>query len=168
MGRVSPPYIRPRVLQTLFTQAAGLLVICLARFTLAPDICVCIFAIVPSKSLVMNYCMSDMYDMSHGMSGGYAVPSGGEYCMYGGEGFSQCESQPLHHHPVSVEQAWPPGEPYGCPFTGGNQVFKSELCSVEVPLSHYHQPDFFSDGRPDFSHIQWMQAAHKKGTESSR
>lgn len=36
---------------------------------------------VPLKSFVMNYCMSDMYDMAHGMSGGYTVPSGGEYCM---------------------------------------------------------------------------------------
>ncbi|XP_048058442.1 thyroid hormone receptor beta isoform X1 [Megalobrama amblycephala] len=113
----------------------------------------------------MNYCMSDMYDIAHGVSGGYAVAPGGEYCMYGGEGpgFTHCEPQPLHHHPPSMEQAWPPSQPYECPFTGGNPVFKSELCSMEVPLSHYHQPDYYSDGRPDFSQMQWMQGPHKKG-----
>uniref|UniRef100_A0A8C1VD23 Thyroid hormone receptor beta n=1 Tax=Cyprinus carpio TaxID=7962 RepID=A0A8C1VD23_CYPCA len=113
----------------------------------------------------MNYCMSDMYDTGQGVIGGYAVPPGGEYCMYGGEGpgFTHCEPQPLHHHPPSMEQAWPPSQPYGCTFTGGNPVFKSELCSMDVPLSHYHQPDYYSDGRPDFSQMQWMQGPHKKG-----
>lgn len=126
--------------------------------------------VVPLKNFIMNYCMSDMYDIAHGVSGGYAVPPGGEYCMYGGEGpgFTHCEPQPLHHHPPSMEQAWPPSQPYGCPFTGGNPVFKSELCSMEVPLSHYHQPDYYSDGRPDFSQMQWMQGPHKKGIASSR
>uniref|UniRef100_A0A8C1LYA7 Thyroid hormone receptor beta n=1 Tax=Cyprinus carpio TaxID=7962 RepID=A0A8C1LYA7_CYPCA len=113
----------------------------------------------------MNYCMSDMYDIGQGVIGGYAVPPGGEYCMYGGEGpgFTHCEPQPLHHHPPSMEQAWPPSQPYGSTFTGGNPVFKSELCSMDVPLSHYHQPDYYSDGRPDFSQMQWMQGPHKKG-----
>jgi len=114
--------------------------------------------------------MSDMYDIGHGVNGGYAVPPGGEYCMYGGEGpgFTHCEPQPLHHHPPSMEQAWPPSQPYGCPFNGANPVFKSELCSMEVPLSHYHQPDYYSDGRPDFSQMQWMQGPHRKGIASSR
>lgn len=128
--------------------------------------CVCV--VVPF--FLMNYCMSDMYDIGQGVSGGYVVPPGGEYCMYGGEGpgFTHCEPQPLHHHPPNMEQAWPPSQPYGCPFTGGNPVFKSELCSMEVPLSHYHQPDYYSDGRPDFSQMQWMQGPHKKGIASSR
>lgn len=122
--------------------------------------------VVPLKIFVMNYCMPDMYDIGHGVNGGYAVPSGGEYCMYDceGPGFTRCEPQPLHHHPPSMEQAWSPNHPYGCPFTGVNpNMFKSEFCSMEVPLSHYPQPDYYSDGRPDFSQMQWMQGPHKKG-----
>ncbi|XP_017577274.1 thyroid hormone receptor beta isoform X2 [Pygocentrus nattereri] len=113
----------------------------------------------------MNYCMSDMYELPHGANGGYTVPGGGEYCMYGGEGpaFGHCEPQPLHHHPPCMEQAWPNNQPYACAYAGSNNVFKSEFCSMEVPLSHYHQPDYFSDSRPDFAQMQWIQAPHKKG-----
>ncbi|KAL0165929.1 hypothetical protein M9458_037773, partial [Cirrhinus mrigala] len=67
---------------------------------------------------------------------------------------------PLHHHPPSMEQAWSPNQPYGCPFTGVNpNMFKSEF--------HYPQADYYSDGRPDFSQMQWMQGPHKKGIASS-
>ncbi len=33
--------------------------------------------VVPLKIFLMNYCMSVMYDIGHGVSGGYAVPPGG-------------------------------------------------------------------------------------------
>lgn len=121
----------------------------------------------------MNYCMPDMYEMPHGMAGGYPVPGGGEYCMYGGDGsnFGHCESQPLHHNPPCVEQAWQPSQPYPAvypgSYPGGNPAFKSEFCTMEVPLSHYQHPDYFSEGRPDFSQMQWIQLPHKKGTEDA-
>ncbi|KAK2864598.1 hypothetical protein Q7C36_003752 [Tachysurus vachellii] len=117
----------------------------------------------------MNYCMPDMYEMPHGMAGGYTVPGGSEYCMYGGDvsAFGHCESQPLHHNPSCMEQAWPPGQPltgvYSGTYPGTNPAFKSEYCTMEVPLSHYQQPDYFSDDRPDFSQMQWIQVPHKKG-----
>uniref|UniRef100_A0A3B1J375 Thyroid hormone receptor beta n=1 Tax=Astyanax mexicanus TaxID=7994 RepID=A0A3B1J375_ASTMX len=99
----------------------------------------------------MNYCMPDMYDLQHGGGGGYTVPGGGEYCMYGGEGpvYGHCEPQPLHHHPPPpppcMEQAWPPSHAYPCAYPPTNPVFKSEFCSMELPLSHFHQPEYFSD-----------------------
>lgn len=113
----------------------------------------------------MNYCMTDMYEMPHSGMGGYTVPGGGEHCMYAGEGpwYGHCEPQPLHHPPC-VQQAWPPSQPpnYSCAYAGGPPVFKSEFCSMEVPLSHFHhQPEYFSEIKPDISH--WM---HKKGTAS--
>lgn len=121
----------------------------------------------------MNYCMPDMYEMPHGVAGGYQVQGGGggEYCMYGGEGtsFGHCEPQPLHHHPPCMEQPWPPGQAYGCPYPPGpGPVFKSEYCNMEVSLSHYHQPDYYGDGRTDFSQMQWMQGSHKRGTSGSQ
>lgn len=93
------------------------------------------------------------------------MQGGGEYCMYPGEGpgFGHCEPQPLHHPPC-VEQAWPHGQHYAWSHAGGPPVFKSDFCSMEVPLSHFHQQsDYFSDGKPKFSHLQWMQGGHKKG-----
>ncbi|XP_048102624.1 thyroid hormone receptor beta [Alosa alosa] len=43
-------------------------------------------------------------------------------------------------------------------------MFKSECCSMEVPLSHYHQPDYYNgDGRADYSQMQWIQNAYKRG-----
>ncbi|KAG5279988.1 hypothetical protein AALO_G00083710 [Alosa alosa] len=73
----------------------------------------------------MNYCMPDMYEMPHGVAGGFPVQGGrggggggGEYCMHGGEGtsFGNCEPQRLHHHPPCMEQQWPPGPAYSCPY----------------------------------------------------
>ncbi|XP_070995881.1 thyroid hormone receptor beta-like isoform X2 [Oncorhynchus clarkii lewisi] len=116
----------------------------------------------------MNYCMPDMYEMPHGVGGGYPMQGGGEYCMYGGDGpggYGHCEPQPMHQiHPPCMEQAWPPSQPYACSYPGPNPVFKSEYCTMEVPLSHYnHQPDYYSEGKSDFSHMQWMQEVNKKG-----
>ncbi|CAB1320756.1 unnamed protein product, partial [Coregonus sp. 'balchen'] len=113
----------------------------------------------------MNYCMPDMYEMPHGVGGGYPMQGGGEYCMYGGDGpGGYCEPQPMHPiHPPCMEQAWPPSQPYACSYPGPNPVFKSEYCNMEVPLGHYHhQPDYYSEGKPDFSHMQWMQEVNKK------
>ncbi|XP_023268963.1 thyroid hormone receptor beta isoform X2 [Seriola lalandi dorsalis] len=117
---------------------------------------------------MMNYCIPDMYEMPHVGVGGYAMQGGGgEHCMYPGEGpgYGHCEPQPLHHHPPCVEQAWLPGQHYSCSYAGGGPpVYKSEFCSMEIPLSHcHHQPEYFPEIKPDFSHLQWMQGAHRKG-----
>ncbi|XP_068431332.1 thyroid hormone receptor beta isoform X1 [Clinocottus analis] len=116
----------------------------------------------------MNYCIPDMYEMPHSGMGGYAVQGGGEHCMYSGEGPGYCEPQPLHHpplhHPPLMDQPWPPGQHCSCSYAGGSPDFKSEYCSMEIPLSHFHhQPEYFPEIRPDFSHLQWMQEVHKKG-----
>lgn len=121
----------------------------------------------------MNYCVPDMYEMPHGMAGGYTVQGGGEYCMYGGDGstFGHCESQPLHHNAPCMDQAWQHSQPYPAVYPGAypgtNPAFKTEFCTMEVPLSHYQQHDYFSDGRPDFSQMQWIEVPHKKGTEDA-
>lgn len=93
------------------------------------------------------------------------MQGGGEHCMYPGEGpgYGHCETQPLHHPPC-MEQAWPASQHYSCSYAGGPAVFKSEFCSMEIPLSHYHhQPEYFPEIKPDFSHLQWIQGAHRKG-----
>ncbi|XP_030644312.1 thyroid hormone receptor beta isoform X1 [Chanos chanos] len=112
----------------------------------------------------MNYCVSDLYEMPHSAAGGYTVPGGGEYCMYGGEGpsFAHCEPQSLHHPPC-VDQMWPAGQPYVCGYPGNNPVFKSEFCNMGIPLGLEHQPEYFSDARQDFSQMQWIHGPQKKG-----
>lgn len=115
----------------------------------------------------MNFCMPDMYETPHTGVGGFAVQSSGEHCMYPGEspGYGHYEPQPLHHPPC-MEQAWPPRQHYSCSYTAGPSAFKSEFCNTEVPLSHFHhQPDYFPEIKPDFSHLQWMQGVHRKGTD---
>lgn len=113
----------------------------------------------------MNYCIPDMYEMPHTGVGSYSVQGGGEYCMYSdeGSGYGNCEPQPLHHPPC-MEQAWSPSQHYSCSYAAGPSVFKSEFCSMEVPLSHFHQPEYFPEIKPEFSHLRWMQSAHRKGT----
>ncbi|XP_043993606.1 thyroid hormone receptor beta isoform X4 [Gambusia affinis] len=114
---------------------------------------------------MMNYCIPDMYEMPHAGVGGYAVQGGGEHCMYPGDGagYGHYEPQPLHHPPC-MEQAWPPGQHYSCSYAAGPSSFKNEFCNVEVPLSHFHhQPEYFPEIKPDYSHLQWMQGAHRKG-----
>ncbi|KAM6974958.1 thyroid hormone receptor beta isoform 2-T2 [Tautogolabrus adspersus] len=114
---------------------------------------------------MMNYCIPDMYEMPHPGVGGYPVQGGGEHCMYPGEGpgYGHCEPQPLHHPPC-MEQTWLPSQHYSCAYSGGPPPFKSEFCSMEIPLSHFHhQPEYFPEVKPEFSHLQWMQGAHKKG-----
>ncbi|XP_037650821.1 thyroid hormone receptor beta isoform X4 [Sebastes umbrosus] len=115
---------------------------------------------------MMNYCIPDMYEMPHSGVGGYPVQGGGEHCMYPGEGpgmYRHCEPQPLHHPPC-MEQAWPPSQHYSCSYAGGPPVFRSEFCGMDIPLSHYHhQPEYFPEIKPDFSHLQWMQDVHRKG-----
>jgi len=116
----------------------------------------------------MNFCIQDMYEMPHAGVGGYAVQSGGENCMYPGEGpgYGHYEPQPLHHPPC-MEQAWPPSQHYSCAYAAGPSSFKTEFCNMEVPLSHFHhQPEYFPEIKPDFSHLQWMQGAHRKGMTS--
>ncbi|XP_005748927.1 thyroid hormone receptor beta isoform X2 [Pundamilia nyererei] len=112
----------------------------------------------------MNYCIPDMYEMPHTGVGSYSVQGGGEYCMYSdeGSGYGNCEPQPLHHPPC-MEQAWSPSQHYSCSYAAGPSVFKSEFCSMEVPLSHFHQPEYFPEIKPEFSHLRWMQSAHRKG-----
>ncbi|XP_062291594.1 thyroid hormone receptor beta isoform X4 [Scomber scombrus] len=114
---------------------------------------------------MMNYCISDMYEMPHTGVGCCAVQGGGEHCMYPGEGpgYGYFEPQPLHHPPC-MEEVWPSSQQYSCSYDGGPPVFKNEFCSMEIPLSHYQcQPEYFPEIKPDFSHLQWMQEAHKKG-----
>lgn len=114
---------------------------------------------------MMNYCIPHMYEMPHAGVGGYMVQGDGEDCKYPGEGlgYGHCETQPLHHLPC-MEQAWPPSQLNSCLYAGGPPVFTSEFCSMEIPLSHFHhQPEYFPEIKPDFSHLQWMQGAHKKG-----
>lgn len=123
------------------------------------------FLRVPSFD-AMNFCIPDMYEMPHPGVGGYAVQSGGEHCMYPGEGpgYGQYEPQPLHHPPC-MEQAWPPSQHFSCSYAGGPSSFKSEFSSGDVPLSHFHyQPEYFPEVKADFPHLQWMQGAHRKGT----
>ncbi|XP_076013344.1 thyroid hormone receptor beta isoform X3 [Genypterus blacodes] len=105
----------------------------------------------------MNCCMQETYKMPHCELGDCMVQEGGEYCMYPSEGpgFGHCEPQPLHH---------PPCMHYACFYDGGPPVFKNDCYSMEVPLSHFQpQSDYFSDGKPEFSHLQWMQGRRKKG-----
>ncbi|XP_059205188.1 thyroid hormone receptor beta isoform X5 [Centropristis striata] len=115
---------------------------------------------------MMNYCIPDMYEMPHPGLGGYTVQGGGEHCMYpgAGPGYGHFEPQPLHHPPC-MEQAWQPSQHYSCSYAaGGAPVFKNEYCSMEIPLSHYHhQPEYYPEIKPDFSHLQWMQGEHRKG-----
>ncbi|XP_032378271.1 thyroid hormone receptor beta isoform X3 [Etheostoma spectabile] len=121
---------------------------------------------------MMNFCIPDMYDMPHSGLGGYSAQGGGEHCMYAaGEGltgygpgyrpgYGYSEPQP----PPCTEQAWPPGQHYSCSYAGGPPVFKSEFRSMEISLSHYHhQPEYFPEIKPDMSHLQWVQEAHRKG-----
>lgn len=118
---------------------------------------------------MMNYCIPDMYEMPHTGVGGYTVQGDGEHCMYPGEGhgYGHYEPQPLHHPPC-MEQAWQPSQHYSCSYAGVPPVFKSEFCSMEIPLSHFHhQPEYFPEIKPEFSHLQWMQGTHKKGMESA-
>lgn len=117
---------------------------------------------------MMNYCIPDMYEMPHVGVGGYTMQGSGEPCMYPGEGpgYGHCEPQPLHHPPC-MEQAWLPSQHYSCSYAGGPPVFKNEYCSMEIPLSHcHHQPEYFPEIKPQFSHLQWMQGVHKKGMTS--
>uniref|UniRef100_A0A673BH00 Thyroid hormone receptor beta n=2 Tax=Sphaeramia orbicularis TaxID=375764 RepID=A0A673BH00_9TELE len=114
----------------------------------------------------MNYCIPDMYEMPHTAVGGYTVQGGGDHCMYqcDGPGYGLCETQPLHHHPPCEEQVWAPTQHYSCSYAGAPPVFKSEFCSMDIPLSHFHhQPEYFQEIKADFSHLQWMQGPHRKG-----
>nr|XP_040044414.1 thyroid hormone receptor beta isoform X4 [Gasterosteus aculeatus aculeatus] len=115
----------------------------------------------------MNYCIPDMYETAPSGMGGYTAPGSGETCMYsgGGPGYGHPEPQPLHHPPCMEQSAWPLGGHYSCSYAAaGPPAFKSEFCSMEIPLSHFHhQPEYFPEIKPDFSHLQWMQDAHKKG-----
>lgn len=114
----------------------------------------------------MNYCLPDVYDAVHAGAGVYPAQGGGEHCMYRGEGPGygpHCESQPLHHPPCA-EPPWHPGQHYSCSYAAGPPVFKNEFCGVDVPLGHFHPPpEFFPEIKADFSHLHWMQGAHKKG-----
>lgn len=113
----------------------------------------------------MNYYIPDMYEAPHAGVGGYAMQTGGEACLYPGEGsgYGHCEPQPLHHPPC-LEQAWAPGQHYSCVYAEGAAGFKNEFCGMEIPLSHFHhQPEYYSEIKPDFSHLPWVQGVHKKG-----
>ncbi|XP_063042154.1 thyroid hormone receptor beta isoform X2 [Engraulis encrasicolus] len=79
---------------------------------------------------------------------------------------------PGHHGHPGHPGAHPghhPGQMYGCHYPPppgimpGGPVFKSEYCSMEVPLTHHHQPDFYGDGRLDYNQMQWIQGPHKRG-----
>lgn len=116
---------------------------------------------------IMNYCMPDMYEVPHAGMGGYTVQGSMEHCMYAGEGpgYGHCEPQPLHHPPCMEQTPWPPSQHYSCSYAGAPPVFKSEFCSMDIPLSHFHhQPEYFPGMKPDISHLQWMQGVHKRGT----
>lgn len=112
-----------------------------------------------------NYRVADMYEVPHAGMGGFAVPGGGEHCMYGGEGpgYNHCEPQRLHHPPC-MEQAWPPGQHYSCSYAGP-PVYKSECCGVEIPLSHFHpQPEYFPEIKAELSYLPWIQEGQRRGT----
>uniref|UniRef100_A0A3B3SCL2 Thyroid hormone receptor beta n=1 Tax=Paramormyrops kingsleyae TaxID=1676925 RepID=A0A3B3SCL2_9TELE len=123
----------------------------------------------------MNYCMSEVYEMTHGTGGGggYTAHGGEGYCMYGAQspGYGHCEHQPVQQSSC-VGQAWPSGQSYSCAYAEAGHTFKSEFCGMEVALSHcgmevalahYSQPEYFSEGEIDFSQLQRMQAPLKKG-----
>lgn len=122
-----------------------------------------------SAAATTDYCLADMYEGPHAGMGGYAAMGGGEHCMYGGEGpgYNPCER--LHqrlHHPPCMEQAWPPSQHYSCSYAAP-PVYKSECCSMEIPLSHFHpQPEYFPEIKPEFSYLPWIQDGHKRGTSS--
>ncbi|XP_061764361.1 thyroid hormone receptor beta isoform X2 [Nerophis ophidion] len=111
----------------------------------------------------MNYCLPDMYEMSHSVVGEYPVQGAGDPFVYQSEGFGyeQCEPQPLHHPPC-MEQSWPSGQHYTCLYSGVPPALKSDFCSMEVPLNQFHlHHEYFPDIKSDLSH--WMQGSHKKG-----
>ncbi|XP_061822810.1 thyroid hormone receptor beta isoform X2 [Nerophis lumbriciformis] len=111
----------------------------------------------------MNYCLPDMYEMSHSVVGEYPVQGAGDHFVYQSEGFGyeQCEPQPLHHPPC-MEQSWPSGQHYACLYSGVPPALKSDFCSMEVPLNTFHlHHEYFPEIKSDLSH--WMQGSHKKG-----
>ncbi|XP_054619228.1 thyroid hormone receptor beta isoform X1 [Dunckerocampus dactyliophorus] len=113
----------------------------------------------------MNYCIPDMYEMSHAVVGEYTIQAGGEPCLYQSEGlgYGHCEPQPLHHPPC-MEQSWLSSQHYTCLYGGAPSAFKGDFCSMEVPLNNFHlHPEYFPDIKSDLSHLQWMQGSHKKG-----
>ncbi|XP_053719207.1 thyroid hormone receptor beta isoform X2 [Synchiropus splendidus] len=102
---------------------------------------------------MMNYCIPDMYEIPQ--VSGYMVQGGSDHCLYSGDG-SGYETQPLHHPPC-MEQPWPHGQHYPC---FGGSSFKSEFCGMDIPVNRlHHPPEYF----PDFSHLQWIPGAPKKG-----
>ncbi|MBN3325676.1 THB protein, partial [Atractosteus spatula] len=109
----------------------------------------------------MNYCMQEMYEMHHAMGSNFPVQPV-EYCMYTSEsqGYNNCDPQVLHNN-ACMEQAWVPNQPYTCSYPGN--VFKSEFCNMDMALSHCHQTDYFTDGKTDFSEVQWTPESQKKG-----
>ncbi|XP_057684116.1 thyroid hormone receptor beta isoform X1 [Corythoichthys intestinalis] len=111
----------------------------------------------------MNYRIpADIYEMPHSVIGEYTFQSGGEHCLYTGEGPGY-EPQPLHHPPC-LEQVWPSSQHYNCLYSGVPFGIKSDICSIEVPLNNFHhQPEHFPENKSDLPHLQWMQGAHKKG-----
>ncbi|XP_061912657.1 thyroid hormone receptor beta isoform X2 [Entelurus aequoreus] len=111
----------------------------------------------------MNYCLPDMYEMSHSVVGEYPVQGAGDHFVYQSEGFGyeQCEPQPLHHPPC-MEQSWPSGQHYTCLYSGVPPALKSDFCSMEVPQNTFRlHHEYFPEIKSDLSH--WMQVSHKKG-----
>ncbi|XP_066571825.1 thyroid hormone receptor beta isoform X3 [Amia ocellicauda] len=109
----------------------------------------------------MNYCMQEMYEMHHGAPINYPVQPA-EYCMYTNEsqGYNNCEPQVLHNN-ACMEQTWAANQPYTCSYPGN--MFKSEFCNMDMALSYYHQTDYFTEGKTDFSQVQWTPGSQKKG-----
>ncbi|XP_077446976.1 thyroid hormone receptor beta-like isoform X2 [Stigmatopora argus] len=114
---------------------------------------------------MMNYRITDVYEMPHSMIGEYTFQNGGDHCLYSGEGpgYGQHEPQPLHHPPCP-EQVLPSGQHYNCLYSGASFGIKSDLCSIEVPLNNFHhEPNHFPENKSDLPYLKWMQGEHKKG-----
>ncbi|KAK1172264.1 thyroid hormone receptor beta-A isoform X2 [Acipenser oxyrinchus oxyrinchus] len=109
----------------------------------------------------MNYCMQEMYDVHHATGSNFLVQPI-DYCMHTDEsqGYNSCDVQVLQNN-AYMEQAWVTKQPYTCSYPGN--VFKGELCNMDMALNHYHQTEYFTDGKADFSQVQWTAGSPKKG-----
>ncbi|MBN3279979.1 THBB protein, partial [Polyodon spathula] len=108
----------------------------------------------------MNYCRQEMHDVHHTRDSNFLVQPI-DYYMHTDEsqGYNSCDAQILHNN-AFMEQAWVTNQPYISSYPGN--VLKSEFCNMDMALNHYQQTEYFSDGKADFSHIQWTPGSPKK------
>ncbi|MGH0120608.1 UNVERIFIED_CONTAM: hypothetical protein FKN15_014539 [Acipenser sinensis] len=107
----------------------------------------------------MNYCMQEMYDVHHATGSNFLVQPK-DYCMHTDEsqGYNSYDAQVLQNN-AYMEQAWVTNQPYICSYPGN--VFKGELCNMDMALNHCHQTEYFTDGKA-VSQVQWTAGSTKK------